>query len=490
MRTSFISEFCRTMFFSIFLMSFLFAGCKKLMNIDPPIQDIVGSEIYNSNITATSVLTGIYTDMSYYGIFDGRSSVSIANGLLADELISIAEPDDILSVFYNNSLTRDEGGYWRSFYGYIFRLNAAIEGVTASSSVSVGVKNQLLGEAKFTRAFMYFYLVNLYGAVPLLTTTDIKINSSAKRTDVNDIYQFIIQDLEEAIANLNEQYLSGDVSSASSERVRPNKYAAMALLSRTYLYTKQWSLAEKESSAIINNSAFYRLENLSAVFLNNSKEAIWQLQPVTVGQSTLDATVFSLASDPLLNIPSGPNPINRPVYLSDQIFGNFEEADNRKTIWIDSVIVDGKVYPYAFKYKEWINGGPRTESLTVLRLAEQYLIRAEARAMQGKLIGSNSAMEDIDMIRSRAGLPPSDLKTLNEILDLIISERRSELFTEWGHRWLDLKRTNRINDVMNVVSPLKGGNWSSYKALYPIPIHDIISNPALKGSQNPGYPEQ
>jgi hypothetical protein len=123
----------------------------------------------------------------------------------------------------------------------------------------------------------------------------------------------------------------------------------------------------------------------------------------------------------------------------------------------------------------------------VLRLGEQYLIRAEARAQQGKVTGAGSAEEDLDAIRTRAGLSPTTASTQAQMLDAILQERRVELFAEWGHRWLDLKRTNTIDQVMSVVAPSKGGVWESYKALYPIPFNELLLNPKLK-PQNPGYP--
>ncbi|MGV3466402.1 MAG: RagB/SusD family nutrient uptake outer membrane protein, partial [Heyndrickxia sp.] len=127
-----------------------------------------------------------------------------------------------------------------------------------------------------------------------------------------------------------------------------------------------------------------------------------------------------------------------------------------------------------------------TEYTTPLRLAEQHLIRAEARAMINKL---PQAVEDVDAIRFRSGLPlikdtnPSISK--EDLLKVIFHERQVELFVEWGHRWIDLKRSGKIDAVMSVVSPTKGGTWSNYKSLWPIPIKDIQNNPNLV--QNDGY---
>jgi hypothetical protein len=115
----------------------------------------------------------------------------------------------------------------------------------------------------------------------------------------------------------------------------------------------------------------------------------------------------------------------------------------------------------------------------VLRLAEQYLIRAEARAQQNNLAG---AKDDVDAVRLRAGLPvlPDNLNR-DEMLLAIEQERRIELFSEWGHRWFDLKRTGR---ALAVLSPLKAGITAT-DLLYPIPLDALKTNPNLV--QNPGY---
>ena len=123
-----------------------------------------------------------------------------------------------------------------------------------------------------------------------------------------------------------------------------------------------------------------------------------------------------------------------------------------------------------------------SEYIIVLRLAEQYLIRAEARAQQGNLTG---AIEDLDIIRARAGLPHTAATTREDLLHAIAHERQVELFTEWGHRWFDMKRTNTIDIIMPAVCEQKGGTWDSRWSLYPIPLKEVQRAPNIK--QNPGY---
>lgn len=115
----------------------------------------------------------------------------------------------------------------------------------------------------------------------------------------------------------------------------------------------------------------------------------------------------------------------------------------------------------------------------VFRLAEQYLIRAEARAQQGDATGAKA---DINAIRNRAGLPDTDADGQASILAAIEHERRIEFFTEWGHRWFDLKRTGRADAVLSPIKP----NWQSTDVLFPIPLQEIENNPNLL-PQNAGY---
>ncbi|MEO2072074.1 MAG: RagB/SusD family nutrient uptake outer membrane protein [Zunongwangia sp.] len=117
-----------------------------------------------------------------------------------------------------------------------------------------------------------------------------------------------------------------------------------------------------------------------------------------------------------------------------------------------------------------------------MRLAEQYLIRSEAQAQLGNL---SEAITDLNRIRTRAGLSPlaQNNTNLNQegILNHIYLERQRELFTEWGHRWLDLKRTNKATEYFSSQNPF----WETTDIWYPIPSEERMRNPNL--SQNEGY---
>jgi hypothetical protein len=120
----------------------------------------------------------------------------------------------------------------------------------------------------------------------------------------------------------------------------------------------------------------------------------------------------------------------------------------------------------------------------VLRLSEQYLIRAEAEANVGD---STDAISDLNVIRARAGLSSYADTTQGSLLSAILHERQVELFTEWGHRWFDLCRSGNAISVMSTVCPQKGGTWNpnGYQVLFPIPKTELINDVNL--TQNPGY---
>ncbi|HEY4197911.1 MAG TPA: RagB/SusD family nutrient uptake outer membrane protein, partial [Mucilaginibacter sp.] len=135
-----------------------------------------------------------------------------------------------------------------------------------------------------------------------------------------------------------------------------------------------------------------------------------------------------------------------------------------------------------YKVTTYASSQDVTEYVMVLRLGEQYLIRSEARAQQGNFTG---AQADLDTIRQRAGLASTTASDKAGLLAAILHERQVELFTEWGHRWLDLKRTATINATMDTVCRQKGGTWDSHWQLYPVSAYEIKTDPNL--SQTPGY---
>jgi len=458
----------------------IMTSCKKFVQIPAPDTKLVTASVFSNSATATAAQTAIYSKMSS----NNESWLMSSDlGLLGDELKGYST-NLILQGYYTNSLNSlNSTGPWNNAYNYIYQGNAIIAALQNNSAIGPVIAQQLIGESKFIRAFWNFYLTNVYGDVPLVTTTDYMVNEKSGRTTQNQIYSQIVGDLSDAQNLLNANYVDATDTVVTSERVRPTKGAAEALLSRVYLYMKKYDSAESEASLVINNTALYGLcSNLSganSVFLKNSNEAVWQLStPLPPSFNTADGQYFILKGAP----GTGTSQCNT---VSTQLLGSFEPGDKRRTNWIGTFSSGGVNYYFPYKYQSYASSTV-TEYVMVLRLAEQYLIRAEARAGQGNLTG---AIADLNVIRNRAGLANySGVMDQISVLAAIMHERQVELFCEWGHRWFDLKRTGQLDSVMggpNGVCLAKGGTWISTDSLFPIPTNELLKDANL--TQNPGY---
>lgn len=442
----------------------LLCSCEGLIQVEHPATQLIRASVFENDLTATATVAGLYAGLTSQSGFSG---ISFVTSLSADDMRvgQVAEPFQ----FYNNSILPvniSVRSIWTEQYTGIYKANAIIEGLERSVHVTPELKNQLTGEAKFFRAFHHFYLVNLFGDVPYTTTTDYRINSQVKRMVVADVYEKLITDLLDAKTLLAEDYVH-----AQGARVRVNKWAASALLARAYLYREDWTHAEEQATTVINKNSLYDLPPLNQVFLKNSIETIWQLIPPYNQLYTTEGGVFIRE---IFNTDA--------AVISDTLFNSFETNDARKNYWIATRTMGANTWRYAFKYKENYNSGTGAEYSTVFRLAEQFLIRAEARAQQEKLTGADGAAADLNRLRNRAGLGNTTAITQQEMLAAIEQERRAELFTEWGHRWFDLKRTNRASVVLQPIKP----DWQSTDILYPIPFSELQLNTNLK-PQNNGY---
>tara|TARA_R110002050_G_scaffold61895_1_gene136607 strand:- start:1469 stop:2872 length:1404 start_codon:yes stop_codon:yes gene_type:complete len=449
-----------------------FASCEEFVELESPDLKIVSEVVFNNDVTAISAMKGIYNELVRASFSGGwQNSVTALASLSADECTGLSITNLTYTEFEENEImpsnTRNLE-VWSSAYNIIYMTNSMLEGLENSKDLTEEIRIQLEGEAKFVRAFSYFYLVNLYGPVPLLLSTDYQINARAASNSKEEVYGQILMDLQEAIGVLADDYKDG-------ERTYINRFAAMALMSRVNLYQQNWTAAENWSSQVIAETGrFEILEDLNEVFLANSREAIWQLSPVGNGDTstqTNEGAIFIIH-------PTSPSA--SLLKLNDDLVGSFESQDKRLTHWIDLHEGINAYYPY--KYKDRNSTNNLTEYSMVLRLAEQYLIRAEARAMLDNLPG---AIADLNTLRNRANIatiletdPSLNKETL---LQLLLSERRNELFTEWGHRWLDLKRTENTSEVLAPKKSL----WQDTDVLYPVPEQERLKNANL--GQNPGY---
>lgn len=465
----------RLYYLSLFISALVLStssGCRKFLDVGSPVTETSSKEIFANDNSATAAMLGVY------GEFMKTANLSIGASMFlgqsADELRSYAVAP--YSNYYTNNLSAiDNNDFWTVYYTSIYRCNAVLEGVGKSATLSTAVREQLNGEALFMRAFLHFYLVNLFGEVPYIATTNYQQNNLSPREPKQMVYQKIIADLEQARTLLSDGFPDA-TGKPSLERVRPNKAAAEAMLARVYLYNGEWEKAENLANGVLSKSLVYQLlPDLNEVFKKNSKEAIWQMMPSdAVNSNGFEAYTYILTAPP--------GGLGRFTFaLSDQLNNTFESGDKRKTNWTGSYLT----FRYPFKYKVNALSQATTEYSMVIRLAEIYLIRAEARARLEKL---SQAISDLDLIRTRAALTKiADTNpsiSQQNLLEIIWHERQVELFSEWGHRWLDLKRTGMADKVLG---PIKGQNWQSTDQLFPIPKVQIDYSPAYIGAQNPGY---
>jgi len=451
-------------FYIILIAATIITACDNFVQVDLPESLLTGSQVFDDPNTVRAALANTYSKLRDEGILAGRGSGSGTSfGLYSDELISYGLAGSAIDNIYNNTLppaNPTAQSYWNTAYHQIYCANAVIEGLNNSKTINESEKKLFKGEALFIRALVHFYLCNIFGSVPYVSTTDLETNKRIPRTSSDKIYSYIINDLLQAEELLPVKYVS-------SERTIPNRAAAVALLARIYLYNKNWAEAANSASALINDSSYNLNDPLDMVFLKGSASTIWQFKPSSDKANAYESSSYIFTSVPP---PS--------VSLKNELIAAFEPGDNRRQQWIKEVNGGAKTYYHPYKYRHNTTTTVSVEYSVVLRIAEQYLIRSEARAQQGDLIG---ALEDLNKIRRKAGLPESNASSIPMVLNSIENERRVELFTEYGHRFFDLKRTGRLE----LLSTMKPG-WDQNDIMWPIPENELLSNPALL-PQNPGY---
>jgi hypothetical protein len=438
-------------------------SCDSFVEVDLPASQLTAKTVFEDAGTASAAMAGLYAKMRDGGILTGNSSgASCSLGLYADEFDYYYQYS--VGNFYTNSLFPGDSGVndiWNKSYNQIYSANAVLEGLNNSTAIAEADKNQLQGEALFIRALLHFYLFNLYGDIPYITQTDYLLNSKVSRMPANKIYSLIIMDLNKAVELLSEDYVS-------AERILPNRSTANALLARVYLYMGLYPEASNAASAVINNPLYIWETDLDKIFLKESSTTIWQFMPNTADSNTAEGSLYIFTA--------GPPPV---VGLKPDFVNSFEAGDQRKTHWTTEVTDGVSTWYHASKYKQASTTPSSVEYSIVFRLAEQYLIRAEARAYQGDLIG---AKEDLNLIRTTAGLAQTTAVTAEEIIADVQKQRRFELFTEFGQRFFDLKRAGKLDEALSVSKT----GWNTTDALWPLPALELNSNPNLN-PQNPGY---
>lgn len=444
-------------YISLFFLSITSIACDDLLN-PKPVDLITDDQVLEDANSARVVLTSAYRDLANLG-----APKIVAGDLTADNLIHNGTFTQYREIS-NKDMSASNGSssaLWGVIYSMSYVTSFLYEGLE-QIDIPESEYNEITAAASFLRAYAYFVGAYTFGGLPIVTTTVVEDNRIIPRATFEETLAFVEAELLYALDKLPEEsFNSGDVTNG----------AVKALLARFYLYTENWAEAEKYATDVIesNGTQEYTLETeFVDVISDFSSESILEIV-YSANDNPGTSTNFSIN-----NLFVGRREI---IPSSEMVLALQNDGGDRNIVLeYDGNNTRGSDNGYTIvRYGSFDN-------IQLIRLAEVYIIRAEARAQLDNISGEESAESDINIIRERAGVPLIQGTSKNQMLLIIENERRMELCFE-GHRWFDLVRTGRAQSVMDEFT----SNWSDKDELWPIPLREITNNPSLKNAQNPGY---
>lgn len=217
-----------------------FSSCEEFVTVEVPDSQLSGELVFEDVRTAEAVLVSIYTKMHNGVLVSGDANgLSVLLGNYTDELTCYATNLPELAFYQNDVLATNPTvlSLWRNTYNLIYAANTVIEGVENSESLEQADRDRLKGEALFVRAYLHFYLNQLFGEIPYIINTDYRVNTTIEKQTNATIIALLEADLLTAESLLTDNYIG-------QHRVRPNKGAVLALQARLYLYSEQWEKAK------------------------------------------------------------------------------------------------------------------------------------------------------------------------------------------------------------------------------------------------------
>lgn len=369
-------------------------------------------------------------------------------------------------------------GLWGTAYYAIASVNSILESIDAVSGIDDATKNNYKAECLFIRALSYFDLVNVYAlpvgsavtsdtkdlGVPIVTHTD--LSAQPARNTVDEVYDQIFADLNEAESLMDESYERTGTDTKGFASI----YAIYALHSRAALYHEDWQDAADYATKVISSGKYslWTADELSTAYTQDvgGNEVIFEIYDSNTNS-------FNGYHDDISNLTS-PNGEYGDCGASQDLVDLYESGDARLDL-IGEFSDEG----YAtLKYAGKGAGTPDVNNTIVFRLSEMYLNRAEA-VINGAT--GSSAVSDLATIASARNATAQ-----SATLTGVYLERQKELAWE-GHLWFDLLRTGRDmtrTDVPDTQTPTSLES-TSYKWALPIPQREFNVNPNLV--QNYGY---
>lgn len=441
----------------ILLSTQLFA-CKKFLQVAP--KDVASDDqTIIDKASAETAVRGMYrslADNAYYG------SSFQSNGYLQGDNLDWTDSRTVSLQFIQHNVRADNeevASAWTAIYRTINRANYIIARIpeVTDAAFTQDARNQLQGEAYFVRALAYFDLARTWGGVQLVLAPTLSANGQygLKRSSLAQTYAQVLADLKTAEPLLPE----------TTNRIRATRRTVWALRARLHLYLEEWSDAEAYASKVIADATDYKLAKpYSAFFANNAVAT-----PESVFELSYSATNTNAHRGQWQPPANGGTRRWAPNAAFLALVNDPAIGGNRSAMVAFVTTAQGQQWYGNMYYRS-----PATDPAYILRIAELYLIRSEARAhLDGEL---PDAITDLNAVRDRAGLTGTVAKTQNDVLLAIENERRIEFAFE-PHRWYDLVRTNRAAAVTGITD--------TRKYVLPIPIGELIIDPALE--PNPGY---
>lgn len=466
-------------------------GCSDFLS-ENPYGTVTPETFYKTEADAVMAATACYRQLNnpsdfWADGFDGIGDVQ------SDDVAQFLEWTGVMNTFQfdeNHELIK---GVWTAAYKGISICNSCIDNVS-SMSISEDVKNQVIGQARFIRAYWYFRLVRLYGGVPLVTKEYKTLEDLYQpRASVQDVYDLIISDLNFAYEHLPKNWPSSEVG-------RVTQGAAMAHLSLVYLNLRNWEEAEKWAAKVMElekEGVYELLDDYSSIHLEtneNNKESIFEKQYSTEHYKNYRPIYFAPR-----NVNIGRDAAYGWLQVSESIVDEFEPGDKRFKATFFS---DGEKFllgteefeykaemgsafgptPYCIKKGNIFYGEPRIVGINtiVMRYAEVILFRAEALNEMGR---TDEAIPFLKRIRDRAGLQTQSSYTQDAMRKAIQHERRVEFAYEDIRGW-DIIRWGLQEEILG---KLPNSKWKKGKCeLWPLPAFVLDENPNIK-EQNPGW---
>lgn len=474
-------------YFLYILTVVILTSCSDFLDLQPEFQ-VSENSFYKSADDIETALIGNYAELQDLHnaslLYLGELTTDNAEIQWTSPTVSEVESDEVNLTAANGFLNTT----WTTCFSIISGSNNVLSRID-NLDFNESLKGQLKGESLFLRAYSYFYLVRIFGEVPIVEVAFRSPNEimafDMSRKPVSEVYNLIILDLTEA-ANLLE-----GVEGLSKSRASTG--AAKTLLGKVYLTLKQFDPAAGILKEVIDSNR-YSLENdYQKLFTNGNDElpeSIFEIKYLSgnVGEGNSFSSIFTPARFDMAIFPGNMQGSGRILPTPDMA-NSYEEGDLRRGLSIgDSVFLVTGEYEreiYGLKFVDFTTGivGDGGINFTSLRYADVLLMYAEALNETDKI---EEAHTYLNLVRDRAGLQALSGRSKAEFALVLEKERRAEFFLE-GHRWFDLVRTGRIQVVMNTYFQDLGLNFSvaDHELIMPIPLREIDIDPNLQ--QNPGY---